>query len=133
MRATNHLDRLSDIELASLSAAGDRAAFGVLMARHSGLVRGLVRRMGAQATLADDIAQDAFIAAFTGIGGYRGEGSFGGWVCRIASRLYIMKSGHVVDSGDTEAILSNPQHEYTRLLLSSVPGSESVSRGGGVA
>ncbi len=94
MRATNHLDRLSDIELASLSAAGDRAAFGVLMARHSGLVRGLVRRMGAQATLADDIAQDAFIAAFTGIGGYRGEGSFGGWVCRIASRLYIKHVRH---------------------------------------
>ena len=54
-------------------------------------------------------------------------------VRQVASRLYIMKSGHVVDSGDTEAILSNPQHEYTRLLLSSVPGSESVSRGGGVA
>ena len=65
---------LSDVELASLSAAGGREAFGVLMARHAGLVRGLVRRMGAQAAVADDIAQDAFIAAYSGIGGYRGEG-----------------------------------------------------------
>ncbi len=89
MRQDQPFGRLSDVELASLSAAGERAAFSVLVARHGGLVRGLVRRMGGQPSLADDIAQDAFIAAYAGIGGYRGEGSFGGWVCRIAARLYV--------------------------------------------
>jgi RNA polymerase sigma factor (sigma-70 family) len=89
----NHA-QLADLDLASLSAAGDQAAFGALMRRHGPLVRGLVRRMGAQAGMADDIAQDAFIAAYTSIGNYRGEGSFGGWVCRIAGRMYVRKARH---------------------------------------
>jgi RNA polymerase sigma factor (sigma-70 family) len=86
-----NLSRLSDADLASLSAAGDRDAFGLLVARHGGLVRGLIRRMGAQPSLADDIAQDAFVAAFTNISGYRGDGAFGSWVCRIAARLYVKR------------------------------------------
>jgi RNA polymerase sigma factor (sigma-70 family) len=80
---------LSDVELASLAAAGGQAAFGALTIRHAAKVRGLLRRMGAQPALADDMAQDAFIAAFASIGAYRGEGSFGGWVCRIAARGYV--------------------------------------------
>jgi len=89
-----NLASLGDLDLASLTAAGDQAAFGALMRRHGPLVRGLVRRMGAQGSTADDIAQDAFIAAYTGIGNYRGEGSFGGWVCRIAGRMYVRKARH---------------------------------------
>ena len=53
-----------DVELAALAAAGGRREFGELVRRHGSAVRGLLRRMGAQATLADDIAQDAFIQAF---------------------------------------------------------------------
>ena len=53
---------LHDVELAALSAAGGRREFGELVRRHSPAVRGLLRRMGAQPALADDVAQDAFIA-----------------------------------------------------------------------
>jgi peptide/nickel transport system ATP-binding protein len=45
-------------------------------------------------------------------------------VRQVATRLYIMKSGQVVDSGDVDEILTDPQHAYTQLLLSSVPRSE---------
>ena len=89
MAVHRDLAGLTDVELASLAAAGGQAAFGVLTIRHAAKVRGLLRRMGAQPALADDMAQDAFIAAFASIGGYRGEGSFGGWVCRVAARTYI--------------------------------------------
>ena len=44
-------------------------------------------------------------------------------VRQVTSRLYIMRSGQVIDSGDVESILADPQHSYTQLLLSSVPGS----------
>jgi peptide/nickel transport system ATP-binding protein len=54
-------------------------------------------------------------------------------VRQVATRLYIMKSGRVVDSGEVDAILADPQHEYTRRLLSSVPGSEAVVDGDEVA
>ena len=82
---------LHDVELASLAAAGQQAAFGELVRRHGSAVRALVRRMGADAALADDIAQDACLAAFERIAEYRGEGSFQGWVKRIAARLYVRR------------------------------------------
>ena len=62
---------LHDVELAALAAAGDRPAFGELVRRHGAAVRGLLRRMGAEPSLADDIAQDAFLAAFERIVEFR--------------------------------------------------------------
>ena len=35
---------------------------------------------------AEDVAQEAFLAAFRSIGGFRGEGSVRGWLMRIATR-----------------------------------------------
>lgn len=82
---------LHDVELAALAAVGDRPAFGELVRRHGSAVRGLLRRMGAEASVADDIAQDAFLAAFERIAEYRGEGAFSGWVRKIAARLYVRR------------------------------------------
>ena len=82
---------LHDVELAGLAAAGDRAAFGELVRRHGSAVRGLLRRMGAQPSTADDIAQDAFLTAFERVSEFRGEGTFAAWVKRIAARLYVRK------------------------------------------
>jgi RNA polymerase sigma-70 factor (ECF subfamily) len=78
-----------DASLARLAAAGDRAAYGELVRRSLPAVRALVRRMGAQAAVADDIAQDAFIAAFRALATYRAEASFAAWTMRIAARLYV--------------------------------------------
>jgi RNA polymerase sigma factor (sigma-70 family) len=82
---------LHDVELCARAAAGDRKAFGELVRRHGGAVRGLLRRMGAQAAEADDVAQDAFLTAFERIAEFRGEGTFAGWVKRIAARLYLRR------------------------------------------
>jgi RNA polymerase sigma factor (sigma-70 family) len=82
---------LADVELAVLAQSGDRAAFGELVRRHSGPVRALLRRMGAQPSLADDLAQDAFLTAYEKIGEFRGQGAFGGWVKKIAARLYLKR------------------------------------------
>ncbi len=83
---------LHDMELAALSSAGDRSAFGELVRRHGSSVRALVRRMGAEPSTADDVAQDAFIAAFERIGEFRGDGAFSAWVRRIAARLYAKRA-----------------------------------------
>jgi len=81
---------LHDVELAAHAAAGDRSAFGELVRRHGGGVRALLRRMGAAAE-ADDLAQDAFLTAFERIAEFRGEGTFAGWVKRIAARQYLRR------------------------------------------
>ena len=39
----------------------------------------------------------------------------------VSDRLLVMYGGHVVESGPTEAVLSDPKHPYTSLLLSAVP------------
>jgi RNA polymerase sigma-70 factor (ECF subfamily) len=85
------LNSLHDVELAALAATGERRAFGELVRRHGSAVRGLLRRMGAGAAEADDVAQDAFLAGFERIAEFRGEGTFAAWVKRIAARAYLRK------------------------------------------
>jgi RNA polymerase sigma-70 factor (ECF subfamily) len=48
-------------------------------------------RMGADPATADDVAQDAFLTAFSRITEFRGEGAFAGWVKRIAARHYLKR------------------------------------------
>ncbi len=38
----------------------------------------------------------------------------------LAHRLFVMKSGEVVESGLTDQVLDDPQHPYTQLLVSSI-------------
>lgn len=39
----------------------------------------------------------------------------------LSDRLLVMYAGHIVESGPTEAVLADPKHPYTQLLLSAVP------------
>ncbi|HXU99149.1 MAG TPA: RNA polymerase sigma factor [Caulobacteraceae bacterium] len=80
-----------DLELVALAVAGGRQAFGELVRRHGSAVRALMRRMGAAPDLADDLAQDAFLAAFEQITEFRGEGTFQAWVKKIAARAYVKR------------------------------------------
>ncbi|WP_297511531.1 RNA polymerase sigma factor [uncultured Caulobacter sp.] len=80
-----------DVELAALSAAGDRRAYGELVRRHGSAVRGLLRRLGADSATADDLAQDAFMTGFEQAAEFRGEGTFAAWIKTIAARLYLKK------------------------------------------
>jgi RNA polymerase sigma-70 factor (ECF subfamily) len=89
--AKQRLASAHDLDLVGLAAAGDRSAFGELVRRHGSAVRGLLRRMGAEPAAADDVAQDAFLAAFEQIAKFRGEGAFRAWVSRIAARLYVKR------------------------------------------
>ena len=82
---------LHDVELCTHAATGERHAFGELVRRHGSSVRGLLRRMGAQGAEADDVAQDAFLAAFERIAEFRGDGTFASWVKRIAARAYLRR------------------------------------------
>jgi peptide/nickel transport system ATP-binding protein len=42
----------------------------------------------------------------------------------LCSRVVVMQRGKVVEQGRTEEVFSDPQHAYTRLLLSSVPPAD---------
>ena len=44
-------------------------------------------------------------------------------VAGLADRLCVMYAGKVVESGEVDATLANPQHPYTHGLIASVPGN----------
>ncbi|MER5280574.1 ABC transporter ATP-binding protein [Streptomyces sp. NPDC002809] len=39
----------------------------------------------------------------------------------ISDRIAVMYLGHIVETGDTETLFSDPKHPYTRALLSAIP------------
>ncbi len=106
---------LHDVELCSYSATGERRAFGELVRRHGSAVRGVLRRMGAQSAEADDVAQDAFLTAFERIAEFRGEGTFAGWVKKIAARRYLRRlhRDRKVGALTAEAIEDEPEARPT--------------------
>lgn len=42
----------------------------------------------------------------------------------FAQEIVVMYAGHIVEKGDSESLIQNPQHPYTQLLLSAVPDPE---------
>jgi len=42
----------------------------------------------------------------------------------VADEVLVMYAGRIVEQGPTDAVLQDPQHAYTRLLLSAVPNPE---------
>ncbi len=67
-------------------AAGSRAAFAELVDRHQQAVRAFLRRVCIESQDIDDIAQEAFLVAWSQAGRYRGQASERTWLCAIAWR-----------------------------------------------
>jgi peptide/nickel transport system ATP-binding protein len=44
-----------------------------------------------------------------------------GVVAEIADRVAVMQRGRIVEIGDADTVLRGPSHDYTRMLISSVP------------
>ncbi len=44
-----------------------------------------------------------------------------GVIAQICDRVAVMRHGEIVESGDTRSVLRDPQHDYTRRLIASVP------------
>ena len=47
----------------------------------------------------------------------------------ISDRIIVMKDGKIVEQGNANEIFFNPQHEYTRELIGSMPGKRPPSEG----
>ena len=75
-----------DLELVRLAQVGDDAAFGELVERNRRAVyRAAYAALGSAAD-ADDVVQDAFVAAYRRLRSFRGDSSFRTWLLSIAWR-----------------------------------------------
>jgi RNA polymerase sigma-70 factor (ECF subfamily) len=76
----------SDTDLIARVLAGDdRNAFGELVRQHKSAVRGFLRRLtGGDHALADDLAQETFLAAYRNLRKFRGGSALSTWLLGIA-------------------------------------------------
>jgi RNA polymerase sigma-70 factor (ECF subfamily) len=82
---------MNESDLIASAAAGNAAAFGLLVRQHQSRLRGFMRRLArGDHALADDLAQETFLEAWRKIAQFRGEGSFAGWLTRIGWSRYLM-------------------------------------------
>lgn len=72
-----------------LAATGDDEAFAELVRRRQSALRGLLRRLCGEAAMADDLAQQAFLAAWSQLSTLRQPGAFGGWLRQIAVNTWL--------------------------------------------
>jgi len=78
-------------EKALIEAAkyGDAEAFGVLVKRYMPKALSFVRQMTGSAEDAEDLVQEAFLKAYRGLSGFKGESSFYTWFFRVLSNICL--------------------------------------------
>jgi RNA polymerase sigma-70 factor (ECF subfamily) len=69
--------------------AGNSDAYRLLVDREARAVVGLCTSIIGNPDEAQDVAQEAFVQAYRSLAGYRGDGSFGAWIGRIATRMAV--------------------------------------------
>ena len=77
----------ADGDIVGRVRGGDREAFGLLVQRHQDRLFGLVMMMVRERSGAEDVAQDAFVRAYTHLERYDVERPFYPWLAAIAVRL----------------------------------------------
>ena len=95
--------------LCERSAAGDRKAFEPLVRAHQSAVRSHLRRLThGNHALADDLAQECFLQAWSNMQTFRGDARFSSWLYRIAYHRYLMhvRSHHTTESLPNEETMA---------------------------
>jgi len=79
----------SDAGLVAQARQGDEAAFEQLVRRHQRYVLNLAYRVLGDYAEAEDVAQEAFVRAWRGLSGFRGQARFTTWLYRIVHNLCL--------------------------------------------
>lgn len=96
---------------------GKRHAQNMLYKKYAPLMLGICLRYAKSRDEAEDMVQEGFIKIFTKISGYRGDGSFEGWMKRImvntAITYYKKNQKHQfhTDIDEVDETISNDEHE----------------------
>lgn len=118
----------SDSELVQIALNGDRQAYGRLFERHERSVLATALAVLGNHHAAQDVAQDAFVTAYTRLGSLRKRASFGTWVRKIARHEAITIRRKMRQAQIAGATAPEPREvsddgtldEQTRLLLDAV-------------
>jgi len=96
-------------DLVAAARRGDRRAFEGLYRQHVGAIYGLCLRLCGDATVAEDVTQEAFVRAWRKLDTFRGDAPFGAWLRRLAAnaalndrRSHTRRIARVIPMADTE-------------------------------
>jgi RNA polymerase sigma factor (sigma-70 family) len=92
----------------ALARGGDKDAYSELVRRHQSWVRSLLRRLSGNATLADDLAQQVFLAAWIGLVQLRTLEAFPGWLRSLAVNSWLKHHRQQNPLGGAEEIEELP-------------------------
>ncbi len=87
--STDLLAKSPEAVLVGLARGGDRDAFAELVRRREAWIRNLMRRCCQDATLADDLAQQAFMQAWRSLRQLQDVARFAPWLKRIAITAWL--------------------------------------------
>ena len=79
----------TDAQLVEAARAGSDAAFARLVQRHQQAVRVFLRRLCGDWALADDLAQEVFLTAWSGLRGLKKDASVRAWLCGVGYRKHL--------------------------------------------
>ena len=120
-------EALHDMALVRRFTAGDESAFVEIITRYRERIFAIAFSMLRNRADAEEIAQDTFIRAHRGLGGFRGDSALGTWLHRIALNLsrnrywYNFRRGqHTTRPLDSEFSDDNPM-TLASLIASDAP------------
>jgi RNA polymerase sigma factor (sigma-70 family) len=82
-------DDTSDRELVDRARSGDRTALRALVERHESFVFNVALKLFGDRDDAEDLTQEVFTRAITGLAGFRGDSAFTTWLYRIAANHFL--------------------------------------------
>lgn len=123
-----------DNELVEDAKAGSTAAFARLVERHQAPLRAFLRRTCGNWAQADDLAQETFLAAWSGIGKLQAGSSVRAWLCgigynkhlsaiRSAGRNRVREAGYDADRPTTAEPMSD-ERLALEAALSGLPADQ---------
>jgi RNA polymerase sigma-70 factor (ECF subfamily) len=83
------LAALADHQLVTLTLRGRPDAYGELVRRHQSAIYNVVYRLIGDRQEALDLAQDAFVRAYSALGSFDTARQFGPWISRIAANTAL--------------------------------------------
>ena len=138
--ATPEDKRRQEEPLIRRAQGGDMAAFEQLYRDHVGRVFAVCMRLAGDASLAEELAQEAFIRAWQKLGSFRGESAFSSWLYTLAVNTALTerrsrrrRTSRVVATDDLAAFDKpgrppGPEHGFDleRALAQLPPGARAV-------
>lgn len=118
----NEIDEVTTATLVERAQGGDERAYRTLYQRSVGRVHALCLRMCGDGDRAEELTQDVFVKAWSGLGRFRGESKFSTWLHRVAVNV-VLEDRRTSARRKGREVLTDTYERYDRAAVSAMPGT----------